>query len=569
MAPKSFSCNSCDKSYTQSHSLKNHQLVVHEGFRLNCDSCDRSFTQSPSLQKHKKSVHKVDIKIEPKPILERSISEKKYECDLCDKIFTQSGSLKRHKEALHRNNEQEPILTPNNIKIEPKTDLERSNKPEKSFKCGKCDKCFTQSGSLKRHIENLHRNTELQQISTLARIQKTLKEELFEDKITDPDENVQNSTKSIPDEIIAKNQTQSVGNEPDDDEHNSDQDDQNKLIIVESDESDHPSEVFVESAADEPDQDEPEQDEPDKDEPDKDGPEQDDTDQDDTDQDEPEQEEPDQDEPEQEELDQDEREQDELFEIRTQPLDQGEPKQFNPKHDKLVIDESNQMETDEKAKSVLHKVLDQKPRKKFECKLCNRGYTQGGSLTRHIKNMHTNADKEGLKKSEKNPNESNTIEHKAPKGIKIERNDNEEEDVRENISENDQDSTLENVFKKNTNANSVVKISGGTLVKKIKEENSHQPNSTVRKIDIEKQYSAKIENQPKHEPIVNIKKEHWENTIQNSSAKKIGSIYQLQFFICPSCSFKNKDKQDLVNHICEAHPEVVDDLKEISDGSLR
>ena len=271
----------------------------------------------------------------------------------------------------------------------------------------------------------------------------------------------------------------------------------------------------------------------------------------------------------QEELDQDEREQDELFEIRTQPLDQGEPKQFNPKHDKLVIDESNQMETDEKAKSVLHKVLDQKPRKKFECKLCNRGYTQGGSLTRHIKNMHTNADKEGLKKSEKNPNESNTIEHKAPKGIKIERNDNEEEDVRENISENDQDSTLENVFKKNTNANSVVKISGGTLVKKIKEENSHQPNSTVRKIDIEKQYSAKIENQPKHEPIVNIKKEHWENTIQNSSAKKIGSIYQLQFFICPSCSFKNKDKQDLVNHICEAHPEVVDDLKEISDGSLR
>lgn len=553
MAPKSFSCNSCDKSYTQSHSLKNHQLVVHEGFRFDCDSCDRTFTQSPSLQKHKKSVHK-DIKIEPKPILERSISEKKYECDLCDKIFTQSGSLKRHKETLHRrNNEQEPILTPNNIKIEPKTDLERSNKPEKSFKCGKCDKCFTQSGSLKRHIENLHRKTELQQTSTLARIQKTLKEELFEDKITDPDENVQNScTTSIPDEIIAKNQTQSVGNEPDDDEHNSDQDDQNKLIIVESDESDHPSEVFVESAADEPEQDDTDQD---------------DTDQNDTDQDEPEQEEHEQDEPEQEELGQDEPEQDELFEIRTQPLDQDEPKQFNSKHDKLVIDESNQMETDEKAKSVLHKVLDQKPRKKFECKLCNRGYTQGGSLTRHIKNMHSNADKEGLKKSEKNPNESNTIEHK---GIKIERNDNEEEDVRENISENDQDTTLENVFKKNsTNANSVVKISGGTLVKKIKEENSHQPNSTVRKIDIEKQYSAKIENQPKHEPIVNIKKEHWENTIQNSSAKKIGSIYQLQFFICPSCSFKNKDKQDLVNHICEAHPEVVDDLKVISDGSLR
>ena len=48
----------------------------------------------------------------------------------------------------------------------------------------------------------------------------------------------------------------------------------------------------------------------------------------------------------------------------------------------------------------------------------------------------------------------------------------------------------------------------------------------------------------------------------------IQSIYDLHYFNCPSCSFKNHYKQELVNHACENHPECIDYLANISDNSL-
>ena len=46
------------------------------------------------------------------------------------------------------------------------------------------------------------------------------------------------------------------------------------------------------------------------------------------------------------------------------------------------------------------------------------------------------------------------------------------------------------------------------------------------------------------------------------------SLYEYQFFICPSCSYKNDHKQDFVNHTFQTHPESVDYFRNISDGSL-
>ena len=48
----------------------------------------------------------------------------------------------------------------------------------------------------------------------------------------------------------------------------------------------------------------------------------------------------------------------------------------------------------------------------------------------------------------------------------------------------------------------------------------------------------------------------------------IESIYEFQFFNCPSCSYKNDSKQDFVNHSFKNHPESVQSLKRISDGCL-
>ena len=47
----------------------------------------------------------------------------------------------------------------------------------------------------------------------------------------------------------------------------------------------------------------------------------------------------------------------------------------------------------------------------------------------------------------------------------------------------------------------------------------------------------------------------------------IYSIYELQYFNCPSCSFKDHSKQDFINHAFEFHPEFVNYLK-IQDNSL-
>ena len=49
----------------------------------------------------------------------------------------------------------------------------------------------------------------------------------------------------------------------------------------------------------------------------------------------------------------------------------------------------------------------------------------------------------------------------------------------------------------------------------------------------------------------------------------IKSIYELQFFTCPTCIFKNHSKQEIINHAYETHPESIECLKNIKDESLK
>ena len=46
------------------------------------------------------------------------------------------------------------------------------------------------------------------------------------------------------------------------------------------------------------------------------------------------------------------------------------------------------------------------------------------------------------------------------------------------------------------------------------------------------------------------------------------SIYEFQYFNCPSCIYKDNSKQDFVNHACENHPESIEHFKNICDKSL-
>ena len=48
----------------------------------------------------------------------------------------------------------------------------------------------------------------------------------------------------------------------------------------------------------------------------------------------------------------------------------------------------------------------------------------------------------------------------------------------------------------------------------------------------------------------------------------IKSIYDLQYFDCPSCIYRNIFKQEFVNHAYHFHPESIHFLRNINDGSL-
>ena len=49
---------------------------------------------------------------------------------------------------------------------------------------------------------------------------------------------------------------------------------------------------------------------------------------------------------------------------------------------------------------------------------------------------------------------------------------------------------------------------------------------------------------------------------------EIQSIYELLYFNCPSCVFKNNSKQEFINHAYKVHPDCVQYLVNVNDNSL-
>ena len=47
-----FPCTDCSYKATYANHLRRHTLSVHEGVRYSCESCDKKFTQKPNLNKH-------------------------------------------------------------------------------------------------------------------------------------------------------------------------------------------------------------------------------------------------------------------------------------------------------------------------------------------------------------------------------------------------------------------------------------------------------------------------------------------------------------------------------------
>ena len=72
------------------------------------------------------------------------------------------------------------------------------------------------------------------------------------------------------------------------------------------------------------------------------------------------------------------------------------------------------------------------------------------------------------------------------------------------------------------------------------------------------------------DPTYTIQDDHVDiEMAENNDLWVVKSIYELQYYNCPGCTFKHKSKQEFVNHLYFDHPEGILTLNNIKDESLR
>ncbi|XP_055313501.1 protein krueppel-like [Sitodiplosis mosellana] len=106
---KSFTCQTCNRSFGYKHVLQNHERT-HTGEKpYACAICSKRFTRDHHLKTH----------------MRLHTGEKPYHCDHCDRQFVQVANLRRHL---------------------------RVHTGEKPYACDKCKSKFSDSNQLKAHI---------------------------------------------------------------------------------------------------------------------------------------------------------------------------------------------------------------------------------------------------------------------------------------------------------------------------------------------------------------------------------------------------------------------------------
>ncbi|XP_004875259.1 zinc finger protein 22 [Heterocephalus glaber] len=135
---KPYKCIECEKSFSQSSTLFQHQKI-HTGKKSHkCADCGKSFFQSSNLIQHRR-IH---------------TGEKPYKCDECGERFKQSSNLIQHQrihtgEKPYQCGECGRCFSQSSHLIQ----HQRTHTGEKPYQCSECGKCFSQSSHLRQHVK--------------------------------------------------------------------------------------------------------------------------------------------------------------------------------------------------------------------------------------------------------------------------------------------------------------------------------------------------------------------------------------------------------------------------------
>ncbi|XP_023714941.1 zinc finger protein 135 isoform X2 [Cryptotermes secundus] len=136
LVDKPYNCGMCDKTFADSGNLAKHKRT-HTGEKpYSCDICDKAFSRSENLTRHRR-IHS---------------GEKCFTCEICEKSFSRSENLAKHTrthtvEKSYSGENDMHFLHRESLEV-----LDKSNVSAKRYKCGICNKRFSDSGNRAKHI---------------------------------------------------------------------------------------------------------------------------------------------------------------------------------------------------------------------------------------------------------------------------------------------------------------------------------------------------------------------------------------------------------------------------------
>ena len=174
MKEKPFKCQRCLKKFVFKPGLLVHMKHFHSGLRESCNKhskrthkcehCSKIYKRTDFLAMHVAKAHKIFEK-EKQPNEKPSEcsnqaqdKEEKFKCQFCSKWFTSAIYLNKHKKIIHEKRYacHCPICSK---QFNDKRNINRhiKNVHEKErFKCGSCNRCYTDELTLKHHMKAAH-----------------------------------------------------------------------------------------------------------------------------------------------------------------------------------------------------------------------------------------------------------------------------------------------------------------------------------------------------------------------------------------------------------------------------